>query len=192
MVREFTLHVVKKWSLSALELLAFFPVILVIAIALRPPLHLFLFVLSLSISYLIGIILGRVSNLTHRNLILILGFIAIIFSVYRIFGVAFASILYSFIYCLIYFRGFKSSETPDSEWFPLQIFFVSYLLHFAIIFYFSRVVELNHYLPYLAWSAFLTIIVSLVFMNLKQLNYAALSDNSDFSPPAGMVKKTSS
>ena len=189
MVREFTLHVVKKWSLSALELLAFFPVILVIAIALRPPLHLFLFVLSLSISYLIGIILGRVSNLTHRNLILILGFIAIIFSVYRIFGVAFASILYSFIYCLIYFRGFKSSETPDSEWFPLQIFFVSYLLHFAIIFYFSRVVGLNHYLPYLAWSAFLTIIVSLVFMNLKQLNYAALSDNSDFSPPAGMVKK---
>jgi len=188
-IKEFALHVVKKWTLSSLELLAFFPVILVLAIALNPPMHLFLFVLSLSISFLIGIISGRIAELTHRNLILILGFIAIGFSVYRIYGGTFAWILYSVIYCLVYFRGFKSSESSDSDWFPLQIFFISYLLHFAIIFYFSRVHELNHYLPYLAWSAFLTIIVSLIFMNFHQLKHAALSNNSDFSPPTGMVRK---
>ena len=189
MIKEFALHVVKKWALSSLELLAFFPVILVLAIALNPPMHLFLFILSLSISYLVGIISGRIADLTHRNLILILGFIAIGFGVYRIFEITFAWIVYFFIHCLIYIRGFKSSESSDSEWFPLQIFFVSYLLHFAIIFYFSRVHELNHYIPHLAWSAFLTIIVSLVFMNLKQLNYAAQSSNSDFSLPTGMIRK---
>jgi len=183
------LHIVNRWALSLLELLAFFPLILVITIVLNPPMNLYLYLISLSVSYLIGIIWGKVVNLTHRNFILILGFIAIGFGLYRLFGVTLELILLSLIYLAVYFRGFKSSESSDPEWFPLQIFFISYLLHFAIIFYFSRVYELNHYLPYLAWSAFLTIIVSLVFMNFNQLKHAALSNNSDFSPPTGMVRK---
>lgn len=189
MIKEFALHILNRWALSFLELLAFFPIVLVISIVIAPFMNLWLFVLSLSTSYIIGIIFGKIAPSARRNLILILGFGFILFAAYRMHGETYAWILHALIFFVLYFRGFKSSEADASEWFPMQIFFVSYLLHFAVIFYFSRVHELEHYLPHLAVSVFLNIIVSLIFMNFKQLKYAALSGTSDFSPPAGMIRR---
>jgi len=189
MIKEFMLHVLKNWSLSLMELLAFFPAILTVSIFIQPHMDVLYFSFLLSLFYLFGIISGKIAILTNRNLVLILGLTTCCFAAYFMFADVFLVIPNALIYCIICFRGFKLSEASGSESFPLQIFFVSYLLHFAIIFYFSRVHELNIYLPYLAWSAFLTVTSSLLFMNFKQLKIASLSGNSDYRTPAGMRRR---
>lgn len=189
MIKELSLHFYHRFTLSLLELLAFFPIVIIMYIVLFPPINLSLFVVLLCLSSLVGIIAGRIAIFSKRNLILLVGLALIVYSAFNIHGQSFMWLFHAIAYGFLYIRGFKSSETLSSEWFPVQIFFVSYLLHFIVIFYFSRVYEFMHYLPYLAWSAFLTIVASMIFMNYKQLNYASLSYSSDFSPPKDMIKK---
>lgn len=188
MIKEFILHIFNRGILASMELLSFFPIILVIYISTAQRMGIYHFLLTLGAMYFFGIVLGRISQNINRNIILLLGLAFSLFSGYWLHSQTFLWIVHSILFAILYVRGFKLSETNDPEWFPLQIFFVSYLIHFALIFYFSRVYELHQFLPLLSQSAFLTVIVSLVFMNFKQLIYASLSNTKEYSPPTSMVK----
>jgi len=188
-LKGFIFHVFVRWAISFVELLAFFPIVLITAMLLAPYMNIIMFLLTLSIYSLLGIITGKLSTESSRNWVLIIGFAMPIICAYFIHRPTLMWIPLAVIACALYFRGFKSSEASNASFFPVQLFWVSYLLHFAALFYFQRVHAPHQILNYLTWSTLLVIVLSILIANLQQLKAATLSNSTTFSLPKDILKK---
>lgn len=182
MLKSTVLKILNAYFITLLELLAFFPVVLVFSFVFVKDWSSVIFAITLSLYKLFGIILGRLSIESKRNYFLIFGFLAPFYIAYTLHQPTFTWIPLALLACIQYFRGFKSTETESASIFPIQLFYVSYLLHFGTIFYFQRAYLFSEFLPYLTISAVMLIIASILISNFQQLIAASLATSASTLP----------
>ncbi|NMA94711.1 MAG: hypothetical protein GX974_01565, partial [Clostridiales bacterium] len=133
---------------SLLELLAFFPILLIAGINLSSQLHIVAFFIYLFLLIQIGSVIRGVLNVKKRWAQLVIGIIFLSIIIYfqgmtPIYAAGF------FILGIIsYFRGVRYMEASWENMFPKQIWWIVLMFYIVGFFFYSRVIMLKEYLSY--------------------------------------------
>jgi hypothetical protein len=169
------LVILKKWCQGLVELLMAFPIILAIGILLVPTSRMWIWIGSLSFSYLLGL-------LTAKYIIRKKGFIqnSVNFLIAAIISYLSVGINISIMFCLIlgiyvFRRGMNLAEKDWEKLLPVNVLLFGIIVYFLAYFFYKSNTAMSSYMPAIYWSGVLYLFVTLLIKNTSQISQANLS-----------------
>lgn len=174
------LQICNQWLKGIIELVVFIPVIFAVGIYLIHPDRFWLWIGSLPLLFLAGILLCNILGQRLKSLVFLIGIVISGLTAFEVTGWNINLIpiwgIGIFLICrCIYFFKFKEFP-PAFFWIGLMIYLVSYV-------FFKNIPELKPYLPIITCGCLISICITLFSTNMAQLKFAALpKDNTPKIP----------
>lgn len=175
-----------KRSLQCLfELLVFFPLLLGLAIYIYPQLEIEIYFLYLYLLCIVGVVVRGVLDIGSRWVELPIGIGIIFFIIYSHELSIIEAIIFFMTAIISYFRGVLYMEADWENIFPRQMWWLALIFYMVGGFFYSRVIVLKDYFPYVMVCGFIQVIISLIMLNFRQLGDATLiRDRKPVVPPS--------
>ena len=164
---------------GAIELITFFPILLIIAVYLLPGFNTWHWALSFMIYYLSGILVRTALRKRSKLLAGLIGTAISGFLAYIIFGWNPALWLSWPIGTILVLRGVNFVERRWPEMFPVVILWAGMLLYFGSFIFFKHMEVLKPYASQVTWAGLIHVIASLFIFNSKQLKDATLTKEGE-------------
>lgn len=156
------------------EMLVFFPLLLAIAIYIHPQLDIRVYFLYLFLLCQAGTFLRSIFDIRSRWLQLLIGMVLICIILYTHKFTLLYGAIFSITVLIAYFRGVTYMEADWEGIFPRQMWWIALIFYILAGFFYSRVITLKAYLPYIVVCGFLQVLISLTILNYRQLGDATL------------------
>ena len=162
-----------KWLQGIFEILAFFPVLFTIGILLIPQ-EVWIWVASLLLLYLIGLILGRFLLKKARYAQIGAGLLISLLAAWLASDNIFAMGLIFAFGLMVLDRGIRLRGRKWSHNFPVMALWIGLLVYLVGGSIYSLAPALKVYFPYIAWPGLVYMLVTLFVINSQQLLSASL------------------
>ncbi len=198
-------ELVKKLLHSLVEILLFFPILLFIGLYAIPDSQLWVWIGSIPIMYLIGIITRNRMNVERRlyQYLLAIGIGGAVS--YFLFGQGlsaegiakngwfgagiFAVGLSLILGCVFVKRGMMFAEKPWHNVFPSSLFIVGFLFYFVAYFVYKYNDLTEPYSALISWLGLVSIIAAVFILNFRTLQTETLSGNKQAAVAANIVRQ---
>ena len=182
-------RVLKRAFQCLLEMLVFFPLLLAIAIYIYPQIDIRVYFIYLFLLCQAGSFIRGVPDIRSRWIQLLIG-IGLIWLILYINELA---LLYAAIFSVTgiisYFRGVIYMEADWEGIFPRQMWWMALIFYIVAGFFYSRVITLKEYFPYIIVCGFLQVLISLTMLNYRQLGDATLIRDQKPVVPASIRRQ---
>lgn len=178
-MRNRTLKFLKRIAQAAIELIAFFPLILMLAVFTFPEPMAFGWVAFLAVYYITGILLRSILRKKPRIATVLPGVIITFLVAYIAFRGGLLLWVSYIVGIILLFRGVLLVEHGWEEVFPPAALWVGILIYFVSYFFFKHSIELRPYADLVEWMGFVYTGISLIIFNLQQLKSATLSKEDE-------------
>jgi hypothetical protein len=173
---------------SLVELIAFFPLTLMMAVFSLPDSVVLYWLAFLPVYCIIGLLLRTALKKKPRMASALIGMTISFFLAYKAFGWGFPLWLSYIAGAVLLFRGMAFAERGWEEVFPIAALWVGMLAYFVAYFFFKHVEELKPYSFIITWMGFIHIAISLFIFNSQQLKKATLARENDPVLSVGLLR----
>lgn len=178
----------KRSMQAAVELIAFFPLILMLAVFAFPESVVLSWVAFLVVYYIAGILLRTVLRKKPKIASVLLGVIITFSLAYSVFGWGLPLWASYSAGVVLLFRGMSFVERRWEEVFPSAALWVGILIYFVAYFFYKHSMTLMPYAGLVARMGFIYTGISLIIFNLQQLKRATLSRNGEPVLSSGLLR----
>lgn len=183
------IHIFLKRIVQAIvELIAFFPLILMLAAFAFPTSMALSWSAFLVVYYIIGILCRLILSRKLKIVSVLLGIAASFPLAYSVFGWGLPLWISCCVGLVLLFRGMSLVGLSWEELFPPAVLWVGILIYFVTYFFYKRLSELMTYVSLIEWIGFIYIAICLTIFNLQQLKKATLSRNGEPMLPPGILR----
>lgn len=171
--------ILKKWGQSIVELLAFFPGLLIIGIYAIPFHLIWIWLGIIPIYYFAGLLAGGFLKRNKRITYILFGMIVSGVGVYFLFQMNFYTILPWISGAVAFVRGIQLRGTRWEDIFPPAGLWVGFAAYFIGYFLFSRIETLKPFSPAISWAGVIYMVLVLFIINFTQLKTASLPGDKE-------------
>lgn len=178
-----------KWSQGFVELLFFLPVILLLGIYFLPSASiLWLWIASLALFYLAGIVVRLGLNIQNKAVQLMLVIAISGCAAFFIQGITIFSMFSWLLGIIIGYRGIRFVDMAWQRIFPMPLFWGGLGLYFFAYFFYKYLPELKPYLALITWAGVLSVLVYLLLGNRLHLSSVTSTNNKRSAVLASMSR----
>ncbi|MBM7583248.1 hypothetical protein JOD02_002129 [Caldicoprobacter guelmensis] len=186
-MRNRILMLIKRIIQAVIELIAFFPLILMLAVFTIPEPLAFGWAAFLAVCYIIGILLRSILRKKPRITAVLPGIIITFLVAYVAFRGGLLLWGSYILGSILLFRGVFLVERGWEGVFPPVALWVGILIYFISYFFFKHSTVLMSYADLIEWMGFVYIGISLIVFNVQQLKTATLSKEDEPSLPVTVL-----
>ena len=178
----------KRAAQAAVEFIAFFPVILMVAVFIFPASEVLGWVAFLEVYHVIGILSRAILSRKHKIIPLLLGIAVALCLAYSVYGWSLPLWVSFSLGIVLLLRGMALVGRRWENVFPPAAMWAGILIYFVAYFFYKRIAELMPYAGLIEWMGFIYIAISLIVFNIQQLKRASLSRNGEIVLASALLR----
>ena len=193
-MKALTGNVFLKSIQGVLEITLFFPIFLSVGIMIVPTQRIWMWLVSLPLYYLVGILIRSVGKRKRRIMqsLLVMILVMLLITPFIAPHVLWQQAIY---FCILFIAGWlmlcRGLALADNEWrtiFGTGPIYIGLIIHGVALFLFWRIPLLESYVPILVYSNIAAFIIALIRLNRLHLQDAVLSTDKKPVVPLGVLK----
>ena len=172
-------QIIKKWAQLIIELLVFFPVLLIIGIYAIPDYSLRIWFGFMAVCGLAGLLMGELLKRARGITLVIIGLVFSGSCVYFLFHNSPARFTTGLLGIIVFTRGAQLRGKRWDEIFPYAGLWIGLIAYFIGYFFFTRVELLKPYSEIFGWVGIIYMVMVLFVINSTQLKQASLPGDKE-------------
>jgi hypothetical protein len=173
---------------ATFEIMAFLPVLIMVGVFLIRPNNIELWVLSLIIYYLIGMLGRKLIKEREVYYYVLFGFIIVGSINLLVFEFNIFLVFRGILTYVLYYRGIKLEESSWEKFFPSHFYIISILIYGALYLPYELIDQVRGYLPILQVCGVCVLLISLLRVNYLELKKLLGQDQEKVKLPKTLME----